>query len=86
MGNAARDILFIIIIIIIIIACYNRLYAGYLQLYVGRDSAVGTVRGSNPGGGGGIFRIRPDRPWGTPSLLYSGCQVFFGGKVGGAWR
>jgi hypothetical protein len=27
-----------------------------------------TVRRSNPGGGE-IFRIRPDRPWGWPSLL-----------------
>jgi hypothetical protein len=26
-----------------------------------------TVRGSNPGGGE-IFRKRPDRPWGPPSL------------------
>ena len=44
------------------------------------DSAVGIatryvleVQGSNPGGGGGeIFRTRPDRPWGPPRLLYSG--------------
>jgi len=27
-----------------------------------------TVRGSNPGGDE-IFRNRPDRPWGLPSLL-----------------
>ena len=37
-----------------------------------------TVRGSNPGGGE-IFRTCPDRPWGTPSLLYKGYGVFRGG-------
>ena len=30
---------------------------------------------------GGIFRTSPDRPWGPPSLLYNGYQVFPGGKV-----
>jgi hypothetical protein len=29
----------------------------------------------------GIFRTCPDRPWGPPSLLYNGYQVFSGGKV-----
>ena len=38
-----------------------------------------TVRGSNPGGGE-IFRTCPDRPWGPPSLLYNGYQVFPRGK------
>jgi len=33
------------------------------------------VRGSNPGGGE-IFRISPDWPWGPPSLLYNGYWVF----------
>ena len=33
------------------------------------------VRGLNPGGGE-IFRTCPDRPWGPPSLLYNGYQVF----------
>ena len=27
-------------------------------------------------GGGEIFRTRPDRPWGPPSLLYNGYRVF----------
>jgi hypothetical protein len=36
------------------------------------------VRGSNPGGGE-IFRSCPDRPWGPPSLLYSGYRVCFPG-------
>ena len=43
---------------------------------VGRDSAVGivTVWGSNTGGGE-IFRTRPDRPRGSPRLLYNGYRV-----------
>ena len=45
-----------------------------------------TVRGSNPGGGGEIFRNRPDRPWGPISLLYNGYRVFHGGKAAGEWR
>ena len=30
-------------------------------------------------GGDEIFRTRPDRPWGPPSLLYNGYRVFFSG-------
>jgi hypothetical protein len=37
--------------------------------------------GSNPGGGE-IFRTRPDRPWGPPSLLYNGYRNFPWGKDG----
>ena len=37
-----------------------------------------TVRESNPGGSE-VFRTRPDRPWGPPSLLYSGYWVSFPG-------
>ena len=37
--------------------------------------------GSNPGGDE-IFRTCPDRPWGPPSLLYSGYRVFRGGRGG----
>jgi hypothetical protein len=44
-----------------------------------------TFRGSNPDGGG-IFRTRPYRPWGLPSLLYNGYQVIPGSKAAGAWR
>jgi hypothetical protein len=29
---------------------------------------------------GEIFRTCPDRPWGLPSLLYSGYRVFPGGR------
>ena len=53
---------------------------------VGRDSSVGIAThygldrpGSNPGRGE-IFRTRPDRPWGLPSLLYNGYRVFTGVK------
>ena len=35
--------------------------------------------GINPGGGE-IFCTCPDRPWGTPSLLYNGYRVCPGGK------
>ena len=58
-------------------------YAVFLLLEVGCDSSVGIGTGygpsSNPGGGE-IFRTCPDRPWGPPSLLYSGYRVFPGGK------
>jgi hypothetical protein len=39
----------------------------------------------NPGGGE-VFRTRPERPWGPPSLLYNGYRVFPGGKAAGTWR
>ena len=29
--------------------------------------------------GGELFRTRPDRPWGPPSLLYNGNQLTFPG-------
>ena len=65
----------------------------YINQYrCGRDRAVGiatwyglAVRESNPVGVN-IFRIRPDRPWGPPSLLYNGYRIFPGGKAAGAWR
>jgi hypothetical protein len=50
--------------------------------FPGNTSGPGSVvdgRGSNPGKGE-IFRTCPDRPWGPPSLLYNGYQVFPGGK------
>jgi hypothetical protein len=37
-----------------------------------------------------IFRNRPDRPWGPPTLLYNGFRVSFPlggeGKAAGDWR
>jgi hypothetical protein len=60
---------------------------------VGRVSSVGiATRYGLDGPGfesrwvGEIFRTRPDRPWGPPSLLYNGYRVFPGGKAAGAWR
>jgi hypothetical protein len=60
-----------------------------LWIVVGRVSSVGTATGyrldyqvieSRRGGGGGeIFRTRPDRPWDPPSLLYDEYRVFFPG-------
>jgi hypothetical protein len=38
-----------------------------------------TVKESNPRGGK-IFRTRPDRPWGPPSLLYNVYRIFPGLK------
>jgi hypothetical protein len=32
---------------------------------------------------GEIFRTRPDRPWGSPSLLYTGYRVLPRGKAAG---
>ena len=50
------------------------------QLATGR-----TVRGSNPGGSE-ILSTRPDRPWGSPCLLYNVHRVIPGGKAAGTWR
>jgi hypothetical protein len=47
-----------------------------------KDNKVFSLK--NPGGGA-IFRTRPDRPWGPPSLLYNGYRVFPWGKAAGAW-
>jgi len=59
---------------------------------VGWDSIVGIVTrygleglGIESQWGGEIFHTHPDRPWGTPSLLYNGYWVFPGGKVAGVW-
>jgi hypothetical protein len=41
---------------------------------------------TGPSRGGEIFCTRPDRPWGSPSLLYNGYWVFSGSKAAGAWR
>ena len=56
--------------------------------FVGPGSSVGIateLRAGRSGDripvGGEIFRTRPDRHWGSPSLLYNGYRVFPGGKV-----
>jgi hypothetical protein len=62
---------------------FSRFFFPFDVVIVGRDSSVGiatrwTVRGSNPGGCE-IFRTRPHRSWGSPSLLYNGYRVSFPG-------
>ena len=56
------------------------MWAGIAQS-VQRLATGQTVRGSHPGGGE-IFRILPDWPWGPSSLLYKGYRVIPGGKGG----
>ena len=63
------------------------------RLQRSRDSSVGiaTRYGAGRSGdwipvGGAIFRTRPDRLWGPPSLLHNRYRVFTGGKVAGASR
>ena len=61
-------------------------------MVVDQDSSVGIVTRYGLDGPGiefrlaEIFRTRPDRPWGPPSLVHNGYQVFPGGKSAGAWR
>jgi hypothetical protein len=45
---------------------------------LGRDSSVGIATRYGPVGGE-IFRTRPDRSWGLPSLLYIVHRIFFPG-------
>ena len=62
------------------------------HLSVSRDSSVGIATSYGLDSPdiesrfGEIFRTRPDRPWGLPSLLYNGYRVIPGGKAAGAWR
>jgi hypothetical protein len=42
-------------------------------------------QGSNPGRDE-IFRTRPERPWGPPSLLSNGYRFFPADKAAEAWR
>jgi hypothetical protein len=58
----------------------------------GRNTVVGTVTSYGLDGPGieswwgKILWIRPDRPWGPPSLLYNGYRVFPRGKAARLWR
>jgi len=51
------------------------------QYFMGRDSSVRIATGYGLDGPGiesrlgEIFRTRPDRPWGPPSLLYNGYRI-----------
>ena len=63
----------------------NNTWVIYYLFIVGRDSSVGIATrygldGPEIGsrwGGGEILRTRPDRPWGSPSLLYNWFRVSF---------
>ena len=57
-------------------------YQSRIAQLVWRLATGWTVRGSNAGGSE-IFRTRPDRSWGPPSLLYNGYRVFPGVKRAG---
>jgi hypothetical protein len=48
--------------------------------------ATGRTVGDRIPVGGEIFRTRPDRSWGPPSLLYNGSRVLLGSKAAEAWR
>jgi hypothetical protein len=67
-------------------------YIYYYIFNVGRDGVVGIATRYRLGDLGiesrwvEIFRTCPGRPWGSPSVLYDGYQVFPGGKAVGAWR
>ena len=50
------------------------LFSAVIAQSVQRLDTGWTVRGSNPVQGE-IFRTRPDRPWGSPSLLYNGYRA-----------
>ena len=56
-----------------------------LSYHVGHDSSVGIATRYGLDSPeieprwGEIFRMRPDRPWGAPSLLYNGYRVSFSG-------
>ena len=70
------------------------IYIIYLYIIVGRDSSVGIATtlqtgrsGDRNPGGGEVFRSRPDRPWGPPSLLYNEWVPGHSrGKAAGGWR
>jgi hypothetical protein len=60
-------------------ACYvSWLLLGLEWNWCLRPDTSRTVPGSNPGGGE-IFRIRPDRPWGTLSIMYNGYRLKLSG-------
>ena len=64
---------------------HRRRYAAEIAQSVWRLATGCTVRGSNPRWGGEIFRTRPDRSWGPPSLLYNGYRVLPGDNAAGKW-
>jgi len=63
---------------------FDEVYTRYYQLVL-RLATAWTVQGWNPGVGK-IFRTRPVRPWGPPSLLYNEYRVFPRDKAAGPWN
>ena len=67
---------------------YYKEYTNEFFTFGGPGSVVGIATGYRLDGPGiesrwgEIFRTCPDRPWGPPSLLYSGYRVFPGLKSG----
>ena len=55
----------------------------YSTLQLHNDSLRAGRSGDRIPVAGEIFQIRPDRPWGPPSLLYNGYRVFPGGRAAG---
>jgi hypothetical protein len=66
--------------------CY---YYYYYYYYYYSNRYSDSLRAGRPGDGipvgDEIFPACPDRPWGAPNLLYSGYQLFPGGKAAAAW-
>ena len=55
----------------------------YIEISWAGTASGWTIRGSNPGRGE-IFRTRPNRPWGSHTLLYNLYRISFpGGKAAG---
>jgi hypothetical protein len=59
-------------------------YCIHNEIYVGRNSVVGVETRYGLGGlaiesrsGVEVFRTSPDRPWGPPTLVYSGYLLSF---------
>jgi hypothetical protein len=73
-------------------AAYRQNINGAGTAYRCRDSSVSIANCDGLDGpgiesrlGGEIFRTRPDRPWGQPTILYNGYWDFPGDKAAGAW-
>jgi hypothetical protein len=71
----------------------NKNILHFFILFVSRDSSVGIATRYGLDGPGietrfgiEIFRTRPERPWGPPSLLYNEDRNFPGDRAAGAWR
>jgi hypothetical protein len=62
----------------------NNIQAAATPQSVYRPATAWRFWGSNPNAVE-ILRVRPDRPWGSPSLLHNGYWVFSGGKAVGVW-